>query len=172
MEEWCAGSLPVVNVTAKADPNPFSNPFNWIDPSEPADAPSIMGLSFPYLRSALTGAPKPSVGHNYFGTRYCGPGGSGVPLNATDTACAQHDACYGAFNLSALFNTIPNSMATPAQVQGARGCNQQLCNSLDVISASRRGLTYIIDNIIRGYFTGSLSRISSRLTARPGTECH
>jgi Phospholipase A2 len=24
----------------------------------------------------------------------CGPGGSGTPINPTDTACMAHDACY------------------------------------------------------------------------------
>lgn len=59
---------------------------------------------------------------------YCGAGGMGTPINATDAACAAHDACYNGINLTADQYTSGN--LTPGQVQGAAGCNQQLCNAV------------------------------------------
>lgn len=59
---------------------------------------------------------------------YCGAGGMGTPINGTDAACAAHDACYNGIHLTADQYTSGN--LTPGQVQGAAGCNQQLCNAV------------------------------------------
>ena len=58
---------------------------------------------------------------------HCGAGGMGPDINSTDAACHVHDDCYDAIHLTADQYTSGN--LTPAQVQGAAACNQQLCNS-------------------------------------------
>jgi RHS repeat-associated protein len=54
---------------------------------------------------------------------FCGAGGTGTPINGTDAACQQHDACYA----QAGFSPGSNYQASNPQLQA---CNQQLCNSV------------------------------------------
>jgi hypothetical protein len=72
-----------------------------------------------------------SIGHPYrlFGTRFCGPGGSGTPTSTVDRACQAHDLCYAAHGLSFLPNLGIGSF-TPAQAEAAKACNQSLYNSV------------------------------------------
>jgi RHS repeat-associated protein len=136
--------------------------------------PGDMG-SFPYLRYAVGAGPLPP--HNYFGTNYCGPGGSGRYTSATDAACAQHDACYAKNGISAVLNTDPNSPATAAQLNAAQGCNQQLCTALTDLntntpaSSAQSPMENFARDFIIMYFQGRLG-FTQRLKLRPGTSCH
>ena len=54
---------------------------------------------------------------------FCGAGGMGNPINGTDAACQQHDACYAQAGLS------PGSKFQGPNAQ-LKGCNQNLCNAV------------------------------------------
>jgi RHS repeat-associated protein len=70
-------------------------------------------------------APTPSQPTNLFLTQYCGLGGGGTPVNALDTACQQHDACYQQGGVTAIsnFNPFPGG----GELRVLRRCNNALC---------------------------------------------
>jgi RHS repeat-associated protein len=63
--------------------------------------------------------------------KWCGAGGSGTPINSTDSACMAHDLCYD----KAGFSPGSNFQGSNAQLQA---CNQQLCNA---VKARQNSLT-------------------------------
>lgn len=73
----------------------------------------------------------PTYPKRLFGTHWCGPGGAGPPVNALDTACMAHDACYAAHGFTSLSNWSPylSPLLTQAQEQALQQCNQTLCNA-------------------------------------------
>jgi len=103
----------------------------------------------------------------------------GTPINGTDAACQQHDACYAQAGLSPWSNfTGPN-----AQLQG---CNQQLCNAVRsarqsiINQAAARG-TRKSRGVSPVYLPGQESEIEADneinlyftyMTAPGGSSCH
>lgn len=49
--------------------------------------------------------------NNWYGNG-CGPGGSGTPINAIDTACMGHDACYDACGVRAGTRWSPSNFGS------------------------------------------------------------
>jgi RHS repeat-associated protein len=88
-----------------------------LSPPPPLPPPRLAPIPPPWLPPPET----PVHGPWTFG-RWCGPGGSGPPMNSTDAACQQHDYCYDRNNLTSFSNFGPYN----AQLQN---CNQQLCNA-------------------------------------------
>ncbi len=67
-----------------------------------------------------------SQGSNWFGTNYCGPGGSGPTISGTnDPGCHLHDDCYDKYGFTPASNWTPHLPARGAHLQQ---CNQALCN--------------------------------------------
>jgi hypothetical protein len=62
------------------------------------------------------------------GTHYCGPGGWGSQNGPVDSACYQHDLCYGGVGIGAgnvVFGSVPASASA-----GQAACDQQLCQAI------------------------------------------
>ncbi|MBW4028966.1 MAG: hypothetical protein HIU93_16500 [Acidobacteria bacterium] len=94
---------------------------------------------------------------------HCGAGGMGPDINSTDAACHVHDDCYDAIHLTADQYTSGN--LTPAQVQGAAACNQQLCNS--VLNVNRgSGIPF------SQRWAGAEIILFFSLTGPKGAQCH
>src|SRR4051812_6487712 len=66
--------------------------------------------------------------NGWFGTNWCGPGGSGPTLNELDKHCKAHDGCYDAHGLTWEMNANP-FLVTAKQKRDLQACNQQLCNA-------------------------------------------
>ena len=67
---------------------------------------------------------------------YCGAGGMGTPTNAVDSACMQHDACFG--NSGADWTNMQSqsnwNQLSPGQQTSVQSCNQNLCNAMTTIN--------------------------------------
>jgi RHS repeat-associated protein len=59
------------------------------------------------------------------GLHWCGPGGSGIPVNQVDAACRQHDLCYEVEGLGER-NYYPKNN-TPEEQARKDACDQYLC---------------------------------------------
>jgi RHS repeat-associated protein len=89
----------------------------------PASASSSINGFSPLLFAAAVPNNVPVHGPWHYGN-YCGPGGSGTPINGVDAACQTHDACYSNGGYSPMSNFgSPNA--------GLQGCNQALCNAVN-----------------------------------------
>jgi hypothetical protein len=91
----------------------------WISGRDRGIRPSADALRWARTQ---TGRPFPHVYGNY-----CGPGGSGDPIDFIDGGCLSHDYCYyrGSFSARDNFANLPSNRA--AQLQS---CNQALCNAV------------------------------------------
>ena len=84
----------------------------WMRPKDPVDTP-VHGL--------------------WTYGNWCGEGGCGTPINATDMACMFHDRCFERIPLTAAQYRDANNL-TPEQIQAAQSCNQQFCNTVSNIT--------------------------------------
>lgn len=93
------------------------------------------------LNWAFTGkhsGPFPRIHGNW-----CGPGGSGFPVDGHDWNCMFHDYCYSVNNLSASDNLF---IQPPGKRALLHGCNQALCNGESKLGGSTA-------SEINGYFS-------------------
>ena len=94
---------------------------------------------------------------------HCGAGGMGPDVNSTDAACHVHDDCFDAIHLTA--DQYTSGQASPAQVQGAAACNQQLCNS--VLNVNRGSGVPLSQR-----WAGAEIILFFSLTGPKGAQCH
>lgn len=94
---------------------------------------------------------------------HCGAGGMGPDVNSTDGACHVHDDCFDAIHLTA--DQYTSGQASPAQVQGAAACNQQLCNS--VLNVNRGSGVPLSQR-----WAGAEIILFFSLTGPKGAQCH
>jgi RHS repeat-associated protein len=116
--EWTSEPIPLyVETMCPTEP---------VGPGTGGDTPpSPPGQNGPPHPSGPPGAPgaRPLAGYLWFHGNWCGAGGQGNTIDATDAACKQHDECYsiGGFTLGS------NYRGYNAQLQK---CNQQLCDAV------------------------------------------
>jgi RHS repeat-associated protein len=131
-------NLPSYNFAFKVD----ASLFDWIS------LLNYSNLSANFFLQAAGGAPSngqvPVHGPWTYGN-FCGAGGMGTPINGTDAACQQHDACYS----QAGFSPGSNYQGSNAQLQA---CNQQLCNA---VRASNRALIQQANPLVQHTSRGS-----------------
>jgi RHS repeat-associated protein len=123
-------------ISVSADPDPALDPtplflYTYVPPVDPSDGDVPVHGLWTY-------------------GNWCGAGGSGTPINATDAACMQHDVCYGSFTFGA------NYLGTNATLQG---CNQILCNAVRgrataLIGQAQANAAAIGYNTSRGFSPG------------------
>jgi RHS repeat-associated protein len=123
-----------------------------------------VGLAYTNATNLITGGRQVPY-DRFFGTHYCGPGGSGQPNGTLDKACKVHDECFAAAGLDASVNVGTSTAAlSPTQAAAAQKCNQGLYN------AARANPGKTGSSSLRLWLTQSVSTPFGGYVLYPGTQ--
>jgi RHS repeat-associated protein len=104
-----------------------------------------VGLQTP--GSAPTPIPRPTrTPHAGWYGNYCGPGGSGTPIDALDQACKNHDDCYGRCGAAGPGGVIGGGPCV-------RACDTQLCREAQAAPCRGAAATAARDTIMSIFCT-------------------